>query len=377
MLGEVLEAPDNGFNALRLIAASSVVVSHSFAMVIGTNTAQPLAGAAYDLGANAVNVFFVLSGLMLSRSYERNPDWRSFAAARLLRIFPALLVAGLLVGWVIAPLESGRPLAAYFGDLHALFYPVISLLFFSSAHVPMAFPGSPFPDDMNLPLWTVKYELLVYAVFGVVSVVGLLRSRFTAMVVCVLLGIALVVTATHPEVEPGPVASMVRFGFCFMLGVTFYRFRDMIALRPMAAALVVAAALPLGFSPLGATAWAVATGYAGLTLASLRIPGLTRFTNRWDISFGIYIYGWPVEQALMNVEGIRTSLPLHLGLSLVITMALALLSYVLIERPAMRQRKWLAARIWPRSSRGTTPPATTPPDGAARPVPAPATRTAN
>ena len=348
VLGTVLEDRANSFNAVRLMAAMAVVVSHSFALVFGSNLAQPLAGWSYDLGANAVNVFFVLSGLMLSRSFERDPDWRSFVAARLLRIFPALLVAGMVVGWVIVPLWAATSPLDYFRDYHGLLYPFTSLFLFEDAHIHLGFPGSPFPGDLNLPLWTVKYELFAYAVFGLVSVAGLLRSKFVSAATCVLAGMMLLLTELLPGMDRSLVTSLARFGFCFLVGVTLYRFRDRIELRPVIAALAVVLAFPLGLTPLGSVAWVVALGYAAVTLAAVRIPVVTPFTNRWDPSFGIYIFGWPIQQVLMGLDGIRDSLPTHIALSMGVAAAVGWLSFVLVERPAMRQRKRLASWIWPR-----------------------------
>ncbi|WP_239509243.1 acyltransferase, partial [Stenotrophomonas maltophilia] len=78
-LSDVLEHTNNNFNAVRLLAALSVVVSHSFLLVIGKTAAEPLSSTPYTLGQHAVNVFFVLSGLMLSRSFAIQPNWKTFA----------------------------------------------------------------------------------------------------------------------------------------------------------------------------------------------------------------------------------------------------------------------------------------------------------
>jgi peptidoglycan/LPS O-acetylase OafA/YrhL len=351
VLAEVLEAKGNSFNAVRLLAALAVVVSHSFALVFGSNLAQPISWGAYNLGANAVNVFFVLSGLMLSRSFERDADLRTYTAARVLRIFPALLVAGMVVGWVVGPLAASPSIAGYFGDLQGLLYPLTSLVIFNAAHVHSGFAGSPFPDELNMPLWTVKYELLAYAVFGLASVTGLLRGKFTVIALCVLFGLALTLASTPASMEHSPLTSVIRFGFCFLVGVVLYRFRDVVQLKPGMAILIVAAVVPLGLTFLGPATWILALAYGAVTLASCRLPVVTGFSNRWDISFGVYIYGWPIQQIFMGVEGVHDILVLHVALSLLVVMIVGWLSFVIVERPAMRQRRWLAGLLWPRLRR--------------------------
>lgn len=338
-LASVLDAPDNSFNVVRLTAAALVIVSHSFALLAGGNFAQPLAWGPFNLGSCAVNVFFVLSGIMLSRSFDLRPDWRTFTAGRLLRIFPGLIVSGIATAWIVGPLFSDKNLADYFGELHAVFYPFVGFL---GGHAHVDFVDSIFPDQLNSSLWTIKYELLAYMIFGAASALSLLKSRFVAASVTVILGLLLVL-AVHPDPLNGSVAgNVVRFGFCFALGVTLYRFRDTVWLRPGTSILLLAGALPLGLTPAGSVAWIVAGAYAAMSLASSRVPGVTRFANRWDISFGVYLYGWPIQQVLTELGWARASILGYIALTLLIAGLVGWVSFLLVERPAMRLRDRLA-----------------------------------
>lgn len=97
-LGDLLESRQNSFNAVRLLAAA-VFVSHSFLLLPFGAHLEPFDGATYNLGQIAVNVFFCLSGLMLSRSYALNRNPARFAWAR---TGLALLAAVITVatGWL-------------------------------------------------------------------------------------------------------------------------------------------------------------------------------------------------------------------------------------------------------------------------------------
>lgn len=359
-LAGILERPDNSFNAVRLAAALAVVVTHSFLLVFTYASADPLAWAPYDLGATAVNVFFVLSGLMLSRSFDLRPDWRAFAAARLLRIFPALIVAGIVVGWVLVPFIVKRPLAEYFTDPETLLYPFTSVFMFEGAHLKGAFLNSTHPGDMDLPLWTIKYELFAYLCFGLVSVLGLLKSRFTAAAACVAFGLALVTIEAMGLLQHSPLGSIIRFGFCFLTGVVLYRFRDRVQVLPWLTIPILIGGLLLTPTVLAPVAWIVALGYLALCIASRRIPLVTRATNRWDISFGVYVYAWPVQQLLMEFEPTRSNVVLHIVASLAATTLLAILSWVLVEAPALRLKRLFgrrrAARAAARAAETTVPP---------------------
>lgn len=337
-LGTLLDSPQNGFNNVRLVAAAAVVVTHSF-LLLYDYTAVPLFWGPYDLGANAVNVFFFISGLMLSRSYELNPHWRRFAVARILRVFPALVVAGMLVGWLLAPFFTARPLADYLLDPRTLLYPLTSTFDFPAVLPWGVFPTSSQPGKLDLPLWTIKYELFAYLVFGVASAAGILRSRLVAVLLCAAFGVALTVAHGTGVLDQSPLRSVIRFGFAFLLGVSAHRYRDILAIRPLAGLLLAAAALLLAQAVVGPVLWIIATCYAGLIFASVNISGVTAFTRRTDLSFGIYIYAWPVQQVLLTMEWARDNVVLHILVALVITVVIAAASWTWVEKPALSLKR--------------------------------------
>lgn len=347
-LETLLDDSGNSFNAVRLFAAVAVVISHAFLLTTALLPGpEPLDWAPFNLGASAVNVFFFLSGLMLSRSYDRLPDWRAFSAARILRIFPALLVAGMVVGWVLAPITTELSLIDYFSNPETLLYPLVSTFTLEALHLPGVFVHSNHPGQVDLPLWTIKYELFAYICFGVVSVLGLLRSRFTAVILCVLFGLALMVATVMGVFEHSPLGSIIRFGFCFLLGVTLYRFRARITVRASVAGLLLVLALPLAWTPLGPVAWVVAPAYAALVVASWRMPVVTGFTNRADISFGLYIYAWPIQQTLLEMGWAGHSVWAQAAMALVATGVLATLSWYFVEKPALGLKRHFRRRPVP------------------------------
>lgn len=345
-LATVLQSPTNSFNLVRLVAAAGVVITHSF-LLFGGPEAEPLSWGPFDLGANAVNVFFVLSGLMLSRSFELRPDWRAFAAARVLRIFPALIVSGAVVAWIIAPLTTVVPLAGYYLDPETLFYPILSSILFENAHLPGVFLASTQPGAVDLPLWTVKYELLAYVVFGVASALGLLRLDLVVLTLTIAFGSTLVLIEQLPA-DPSPLFSVVRFGFCFLVGVSLFRFRAQMRVVPWAAPFIVLGAAPLGLTALGPIAWVLALAYAALCLAAIEVPIASTATRRWDISFGLYIYAFPVQQALFGAGPLGADILPHVIVSALVAGLLAIASWHLVERPALALKSVLRPRTPPR-----------------------------
>lgn len=88
-LVDILEVERNSFNLIRLVAALAVLVSHAFAINSAIDAPEPLQGTTpFTLGGHAVNAFFVVSGLTLSHSLERNPSLSNYILARALRLLP-------------------------------------------------------------------------------------------------------------------------------------------------------------------------------------------------------------------------------------------------------------------------------------------------
>jgi peptidoglycan/LPS O-acetylase OafA/YrhL len=335
-LEDVLSDRNNSFNAVRLLAAAAVFVSHAFLIVPMGNHHQPLDNTAFDLGQLAVNVFFFLSGLMLSRSYALKPHLGGFIAARLLRIFPGLLVCGALIAWLIAPFSTSLSLAGYFTSPATWLYPLLMPILFSQTDLPGAFLFGMEPGQVNIPLWTIKYELLAYLAFLGIPLLKVFGSRSAMAALTVLFGLLLVIAYQTHAFDHAVLGSLIRFGFCFALGMLAFTCRNKIVLSWPVTLCGIVLALWLSPTVLGQVASIVGFAYAAATLGGTNIPGLTRATRHTDLSYGIYLYSFPIQQALLARYG--TSLPMTVLMSAaaaVISMGFAYLSWRWVERPAL------------------------------------------
>lgn len=340
-LENVLEDRNNSFNAVRLLAAAAVFVSHAFLIAPIGNHHQPLDDTAFDLGQLAVNVFFVLSGLMLSRSFALRPHIGAFVAARLLRIFPGLVVCGALIAWVIVPFSTILSPGEYFTNAATWLYPLLTPIIFSQADLPGAFLFGMEPGRVNIPLWTVKYELLAYLAFLSIPLLKIFGSRSAMATLTLLFGVLLVIGSRTHAFDASFAGSLIRFGFCFALGMLAFTCRSIIVLRWPVALCGMLLALWLSPTDLGQLASIIAFAYAAATLGGSFIPGLTRATRHTDLSYGIYLYSFPIQQALLARFG--ATLPLALVMSLaaaLIAVGLAYLSWHCVERPALSLKRF-------------------------------------
>lgn len=340
-LSDIVDRGGNNFDLLRLIAAASVIVSHAWVLGFASAGVEPLESVSvFTLGQHAVNVFFVLSGLLVASSLERSPDLVSFAAARVLRVFPGLAVCVLLTAFVVGPLASDLPLGDYLLSSETYAYIARTLtLSTGAATLPGVFGELPQAGMANLPLWTLKYEVIAYGLLGALALAGVWRRVPVLLAVVALLFVLdLAVLPAHGVDQHGTADHMVRFSTCFFLGVAAYRLRGRLRLcvpGAVLAALLLAAAHGSAFDEI---ANYVAVGYLALCFAALPLPTLRKLTARGDISYGLYIYGWPVTQLIvLAVPGIG---PFGLAVAALALAAVpATLSWTLVERPAMALRR--------------------------------------
>ena len=294
----------NNLHALRLALAVAVVVSHAWPLAHGAGTPEPLeALTGRSLGGWAVGLFFFLSGLLIAGSAERQKA-AGFWTARARRLLPGLAVA-LAVTLALAVATGGNPSTG-----EALAYLARGITLVSLEHrIPGAFENAALPGIVNGPLWSLSHEVVAYALCWGAVRLGLLRHRAG---VAVVLAAALALWAA-PGL-PGRLA----------LGMAAYGLRQRLVLSPRFA-LALALVAPLG--------WPLAIAALGhLTLiVAFRLPARAL---QADLSYGVYIYGWPVAQMLAHVLPGVTA-PVLAAASLAAVLPFAWASWHLVESPAL------------------------------------------
>lgn len=341
-LADILAPERNSFGLVRLIAALAVVVSHSVHLAGRPESAEPLAWlTGYSLGSHAVHAFFTISGVLIAASLVRSHSLLDYGRARALRLLPGVVVCVLATALLAGPLLSELPVLSYVSSGGLFKYLGVTLtLITANAPLPGLFVHNPVPDIVNLPLWTLKYESLCYGGLAILGVTGLIGSpRLTSYALAPPM-LAWIVASAFPNWLPaeGAPESFLRLAFSFGLGTLAYVWRDRIVLHwwGVAAAFFVMA-LALG------TRWEgpveqVFVAYLVLWAASLPTGWLGAVTRRNDISYGVYIYDWPIAQAVLRlVPGLSQPLLLTATLGLLLPVAIA--SWRFVEKPMLALKR--------------------------------------
>lgn len=323
----------NNFDTLRIAAAVAVLISHAFPIAHGPGAIQPLGGISRgqtNLGSISVLIFFVISGYLIAQSFDRVPVAARFLKARALRIFPALFVVLLLSVAVLGPAVTTLPLREYFAHPETLWYLPNNLSLYRMQYtLPGVFEHVPRGQPVNGSLWTLQYEFTMYLVVLALGVAGLL-TRW------VVLALWLVVLLLDWRWIGG---DYMHFADPFLAGTTLYLWRDrvpldwrlaLLCLVPIVASMQVGG-FRLAFSVFGA----YLTLYIALS-PSVRLPDLARWG---DLSYGVYIFAWPVQQLAAFLLGPSVTWYWNIALSLPAVLALAWLSWHLVEKPALALKR--------------------------------------
>lgn len=353
-LGNRVEGRLNNFDVLRFALASTVLVSHSYPLTRGTaDPLSDLTDGQFDGGELAVAGFFVVSGFLIAASWERSRGVATFARKRAFRIYPAYLVNWVACVLVVGAIGFAGAAVTYWQELDPLKL-AANLAVFRIPPLDGVFPDSGEAGVINGSLWTLAIETQCYVLLACAGLIGLLARRRLLLALFVLLLAFVGLDATQgytSEVAASGafhayLTNVFRLTAYFTAGTLAWLYRDRIPLSrwgALAALLALAATLRGGLD----VTMPVAGAYLLLYAAHAPAGGLAHFGRRRDLSYGVYLWAFPVQQLGLLWLGSGTG-PWTLTLvSAAPTIALAAASWYLVEAPAL-------ARVRLRRHRGAT-----------------------
>jgi peptidoglycan/LPS O-acetylase OafA/YrhL len=336
-------------------------------LVMGLHIAGYLGSPLLGHGYLMVDLFFLMSGFVLSAGYghrlAQGGQGAWFAGKRIARLYPLAAVGLLLGGGVAAALSLAglRPL-----EDQPLLLALLAALF-------LPWLGGGLVVPFNGPVWSLQFELWINLAWGFVA------RWLTDRRLLILTGVAAValmlVTAANglfdsgfansdPARSAGPfgwLSGWARVGFSFPMGVLLHRLWAAGRLRAVTsrhapwllplALLLVAVPVP-GLTPLYDLA-AVFLLFPVLVVLAANAAGGGK-VQEWlgRLSYGVYILHGPILLLFKTLEPTGLASPLRLvwyGLAALLAIAAAALAERWIDRPV---RRWLAKRD---AAEATTP----------------------
>ncbi|WP_297775117.1 acyltransferase [Mycobacterium sp.] len=344
-LAQAFDTRNNALNVWRLVLASGVILHHSWPL-----TGRKIYPSVEQLLTQVwVDGFFVISGFLITASWVRNPRLREYFVARVLRIFPGLWACLIVVAFVIAPIgvaiQGGSAVKLLLSPGPIAYVLNNAVLNVYHAGIDGTPRDVPFPGVWDGVLWTLIFEFLCYVAVAVAGVAGLLKRRWPAPVVFALfLGAAAVVSYPATMTTVQTLWQMIaRFALVFAAGVLLHQFQDLIPARwslvaVSAAIVVVAGLLVPNYRVLAAIPLAYAVVVSGALIHHERLR------LRTDLSYGVYIYAWPIQQLLV-ICGLAFLHPLAFAVVAgIATLPLAALSWFLVEKRALELKSRFTRR---------------------------------
>jgi peptidoglycan/LPS O-acetylase OafA/YrhL len=342
-LSHALSRNGNNFDLVRLLAAVAVVYGYSSLLQAPDGATDWVRNAlGFDsLGALGVYAFFLLSGMLVTVSFDRQRSAARFVALRIARIWPAVAGCSLVMVFVLGPLFTTLPLREYFssGMTWANLDNFSTIVLNTGWTLPGVFEHNRVAVDAGGALWTLPLAVRCYLIVLVTGMLGWLSSPRGVLLAAVLGCAAFVLSAHVPLLQTGvrdfsetPGGYSFWPGFFFMLGMLLYGWREWIDVNGL-----TALALTMVFLVFRDTAGAQALFYLAFVYGVLWVgttPLLRRFVPRYDYSYGIYLYGLMVLQCVANIAPQLS----HVTAVLIATpfiLLCAALSSRFVERPVL------------------------------------------
>lgn len=327
-----MEERNNSFDLIRHFAAYLVLFSHHFRL---SGFDEPLFGVWNTYGFIAVTIFFSISGYFMPQSFARSDNFIDFMKKRCKRIFPGLIVCSFFMVYIIGLYFTETSKLSYILSYDSFIFFLRNSIFIQGV-IPNIFSDFIFKDIINGSLWTLPIEFTCYIIIGCA-----LSYLFSWKSVSVLLWVACIFTASinHNHLSytffAVPINSLAEFGIAFFTGsVLSLTKNSWLKYRKPIMAICVFLIFTLMGRPeiviIGTICISIITIIIGISTKEKIIDG------KFDISYGVYIYAFPIQQIVINK--LEVNFWIGMLIATVATTIMAYFSYAFVEKPFLKSR---------------------------------------
>lgn len=333
-LADGLTRQVDNFLLLRMFAAAAVIYGHAYAVVVthGERDLFARLGWGSYSGTIAVDLFFIVSGFLVTGSYLRRRNVFAFAWARALRVIPGYASCLVASAFVLGAIYTTLPLATYLAHPGTLDYVQVNLKLGTHLvwRLPEVFVDNPRRATINGSIWTLPAEVRMYLWIAFAGAVGVLARRWACSLLLLGLFVLGLLAPEHLWWVPHP--AFVRLAGCFALGVLCYLYRDVIPANGWWLAACIVLAWALRHTPMYPFAFALAE--AAFVFWFAYRTHWHGYNRLGDYSYGLYLWGFPMQQVVAH--HVPSSSPLaNAALAFPLALFAAMLSWHLVEKPAI------------------------------------------
>jgi peptidoglycan/LPS O-acetylase OafA/YrhL len=336
----------NNFDAIRLFLSLLVIFSHSFPLGIGSEVNEPFMRFTHGQttgGAIAVNLFFIMSGYLITASFLRSSTTLDYLSKRVRRIYPGFIVS-MLFGFLLIPFTGGS--LRYSSMIRNLFDFLANTLGLREFHYTGAFLHNPYPGAINGAVWSIPFEFWCYLGVLALGLSGFLKRK--SLILALFLGtiiVSVIFNSLHLQISGSWLGAF--FGYppfwarllpMYLAGVGAYIFRDKIQYRWQGSLLCLLVLFAASFIPFcWAAVFPVAAGYLLFWVATTPSLPILNAAKYGDFSYGTYLYGFPLQQLIMSRWGQPLNPFLLFSIAAPATLVCAVLSWYFVENPFLKR----------------------------------------
>lgn len=339
----------NLFDFTRLMAAIMVIIGHSgFVLGLNANEYFGLLFGVKAIHSSAVCIFFAISGYLITKSFIKNPSTYVYFKNRVLRIIPGLCLFCLVSFVVIGVTFSYTDYKSYVINNYNYLFNVF--LFPDNYKMDGVFETNSDANYINRSLWTLKYEFLMYLIILLFGVLGLLKEKIIYLfmsLLFVLFWLSQFINQSYQLPLNIELVLLIKFSFVFFCGSAFFFLETYFKEKN---SVVFAAVLLLYFlmrflMPASENRFLlldVLFPILTLCFCKLNIPFINNSSKFGDFSYGIYLWGYPVQQSLEYVykdSFITHDIYLFSFVSIIVSLLFAIISWYLIESPFLKLKQ--------------------------------------
>jgi peptidoglycan/LPS O-acetylase OafA/YrhL len=343
---------NNNFNLIRLLAAILVLVTHSYSLTnrVEGDILSRLTSGSLSFSYTAVATFFCISGYLILQSAINASGFSSFFFRRVLRIIPGLIGSLFFAVFIIGPIFTTLSLNQYFTSL-STYRPLLSVFIYIQQYtIDSVFSSNP-NHAINGSLWTLKYEFTCYIICFLCVYLRLYKQRILFLVLLILMLLFRIIIGNrlfwYDYASPLFLWHNIRYinewFWFFLSGMVFYLYKDSFKINGKF--IIAFLFVYIGFA-------VFKQEHVLRILSYIAIPTCVfyfynhkspekAFLGGNDFSYGMYIYGFPVQQALIFLTNNTINLYALIFLSILLTFPLSVLSWFLIEKKALKHKNYI------------------------------------
>lgn len=332
----------NNLNSLRLFAAILVIYGHMYAL-LGQPSNHIVGNAVSSI---AVKIFFIISGYLLCESWKRDPSILRYSVRRFFRIIPGLVFLILVTAFIVGPIFSTLNVREYFTDPNFRSY-FSNMFLYISYTLPGVFYSNIYPVAVNGSLWSLPAEVFMYILLPVVFNIGKLNKSpknslmvFSILLIILDLSINILVPNFRLIVYATNLKDVLNLAPYFFMG-SLFAFPEIKKFLNIQVAFTAIAALVSFQFPvyLNEPLLLIFLPYCVLSFGLAQRPLFWRIGLKNDYSYGVYLYGFLVQQMLISIFGTQFSVNRYFILCTLATMIFAVISWHLVENKAQTLSK--------------------------------------